>query len=89
VVFVEAFVKGAGMSYVVVQFAECREVFIDNRSEGNNVDGNGKPRPLLVNAGSHTFGLGGEPNFAPPTQTVDVPEVPIIVPFAVVFRKTA
>ena len=48
-VFVEAFVKGAGMSYVVVQFAECREVFIDNRSEGNNVDGNGKPRPLLVN----------------------------------------
>ena len=76
------------MSYVVVQFPECREVFVDGQSQGNNVDEASKPYPLLVNAGFHTFRLGGPPNFAPASQTVDVPEVPLIVPFAVVFTKT-
>ena len=76
------------MSYVVVQFPECREVFVDDQSQGDNVDGTGRPLPLFVNAGSHTFRLGGAPNFSPPTQTVDVPEVPIITPFPVLFTTT-
>lgn len=76
------------MSYAVVQFAECRKVFIDDQDQGDNVDATGKPYPLLVNAGLHTFRLGGAPNFAPASQTVDVPEVPIILPFVVVFTKT-
>jgi hypothetical protein len=76
------------MSYVVVKFPERREVFIDNRSEGDNVDADSRLRPLLVNAGWHTFRLGGLSNFAPAALTVDVPEVPMLAPFAVVFTKT-
>jgi hypothetical protein len=75
------------MSFVVVKFPECREVFIDNRSEGDNVDAESRPRPLLVNAGWHTFRLGGAADFAPVAQTVDVPEVPMLAPFSVVFTK--
>jgi hypothetical protein len=76
------------MSFVVVKFPECREVFIDNRSEGDNVDAESRLRPLLVNAGWHTFRLGGPADFAPVAQTVDVPEVPMLAPFPVVFTKT-
>ena len=76
------------MSYVIVQFPERREVLMDDQSQGDNVDANGLPRPLIVNAGFHTFRLGGAPNFAPPVQTVDVPEVPIITPYPVVCTRT-
>ncbi|HEU4367124.1 MAG TPA: hypothetical protein VFV05_02715 [Methylomirabilota bacterium] len=77
------------MSWVVVQFAECREVFIDDQNQGDNVDAQGRLNPLLVNAGTHTFTLGGAPNFAPPSQTLLVPEVSIGTPFSVIFAKTA
>ena len=76
------------MSFVVVHFPECREVFIDDQSQGDNVDDTGRPRPLLANAGFHTFRLGGAPNCDPPTQTVNVPEATIIAPFPVIFTKT-
>ena len=77
------------MSWVVVKFPECREVFIDGQSQGDNVDGAGKPYPFAVNAGSHTFRLGGAANYTPPNPTVDVPEATIIAPFPVVFVKVA
>jgi hypothetical protein len=75
------------VSWVVVQFAECREVFIDDQNQGDNIDAEGRLNPLLVNAGTHTFALGGAPNVAPPSQTLHVPEVPIGTPFPVVFAK--
>jgi hypothetical protein len=75
------------MSWVVVRFSERREVFIDGQSQGDNVDGAGKQRPLLVNAGFHTFRLGGAANYTPPSQNVDVPEATNIVPFPIVFVR--
>ena len=47
----------------------------------------GRPRALYVNAGSHVFRLGGRANVDPPTQTLDVPERPILNPFRIEFRK--
>lgn len=76
------------MSWVVVQFAECRDVIMDAVSQGDNMDAQGRLEPKIVNAGVHTFTLGGAPNFAPASQTVNVPEVPVNAPFAVVFTKT-
>jgi hypothetical protein len=75
------------LSYVIVQFSEPREVFIDDRGQGDNLAASGRPRVLFVGAGVHTFRLGGQPNVEPPTQTQDVPERPILNPFRVVFNK--
>jgi len=75
------------MSYVIVQFSEPREVFIDDRSQGDNLAASGRPRALFVGAGVHTFRLGGQANVVPPTQTHDVPDRPILNPFRVVFAK--
>jgi len=77
------------MSYVVVRFPERREVFIDDQSQGNNVDGAGTPRALLVGEGWHTFQLGGLGNYTPATQTLNVPDATQINPFPVVFALNA
>lgn len=77
------------MSYIVVRFAECREVFIDDQSQGDNVDGNGAPRALLVGEGWHAFRLGGPSDYTPPVQTLNVPDATQIQPFPVVFEKNA
>jgi hypothetical protein len=74
------------MSYVVVHFVECREVFIDGQSQGNNVNEQGVPRSLLCGAGVHTFRLGGPGNFTPPHQTLNVPDATQINPFPVTFE---
>ena len=75
------------MSYVVVHFAERREVFIDNQSQGNNVDESGVPRALLCGEGWHTFRLGGPANYTPPPQTLNVPDATMINPFPVTFES--
>ena len=36
------------MSYVIVQFSEPREVFIDDQSQGDNLAASGRPRALLT-----------------------------------------
>jgi hypothetical protein len=74
------------MSYVVVHFAECREVFIDNQSQGNNVDEHGVPRSLFCGEGWHSFRLGGAANYQPPLQILIVPDATPINPFAVTFE---
>jgi hypothetical protein len=66
------------MSYVVVRFPEPREVY--------NTAASGKPRALFVNAGKHTFRLGGA-GVDPAEQTLNVPERPILNPYPVEFRK--
>ena len=75
------------MSYVIVRFPELREVYIDDKSQGSNIAASGKLRALFVGAGSHAFRLGGAPDVDPPTQTLDVPERPILDPFFVDFKK--
>jgi hypothetical protein len=75
------------MSFVIVLFPEPRDVFIDDQPQGSNKAASGRPRALYVNAGSHVFRLGGRGDVQPPTQTLDVPERPILNPFRVEFRK--
>ena len=75
------------MSYVIVRFPEPREVYIDDVPQGSNKAASGKPRALFVNAGRHTFRLGGTGDVDPPEQDVDVSERPILDPFAVEFKK--
>jgi hypothetical protein len=74
------------MSYVTVVFPEPRDVYIDDEWQGSNRAASGRPRAIYVNAGTHTFRLGGA-SVAPPEQDVDVPERPILDPFPVEFRK--
>lgn len=74
------------MSWVVIDFPERREVFIDDQSLGDNRDDSGQLCILPVGAGWHTFRLGGAPPCVPPVQTVNVPEAPTAAPFAVVFK---
>jgi hypothetical protein len=74
------------MSYVVVLFPEPREVYIDDQGQGGTTAASGRPRALFVNAGRHTFRLSG-PGVHPAEQTVEVPECPILRPFAVEFKK--
>ena len=76
------------MSYVIVLFPEPREVIIDDENQGSNRAAGGRPRALFVNAGVHTFRLGG-PDVDPPTQKLDVPERSILDPFRVAFTKSA
>jgi len=75
------------MGYVVVQFTERREVFIDDQSQGENVDDAGQPRALLVGDGWHTFRLGGASDYNPLFQTVNVPDSTMIKPFPVIFHR--
>jgi hypothetical protein len=75
------------MSYVIVRFPELREVYIDDQHQGSNNAASGRPRALFVNAGLHTFRLGGPTDVDPPEQKVDVPERPILDPFYVTFTK--
>lgn len=75
------------MSYVIVLFPQPRDVYIDDQDQGSNVAASGRPRVLFVNAGSHTFRLGGRLDVDPPTQNLDVPERTILDPFRVEFRK--
>ena len=74
------------MSYVIVRFPEPREVYIDDEAQGSNTAASGKPRALFVNAGKHTFRLGGS-GVDPTEQTMSVPERPILNPFVVEFKK--
>jgi len=75
------------MSRVIVKFPECREVFVDDKSEGDNIDAQGKYRSLLLGDGLHTFRLGGDQNYTPPSQDVEVGGGTIILPQPVVFEK--
>jgi len=75
------------MSFVVVLFPELRDVYIDDQLQGSTRAASGRPRALYVNAGSHVFRLGGRGDVEPPTQTLDVPERPILNPFRVAFRR--
>ena len=75
------------MSYVIVRFPEPRQVYIDDAPQGSNKAASGKPRALFVNAGRHTFRLDASGDVDPPNQDVDVPERPILHPFAVEFKK--
>jgi hypothetical protein len=74
------------MSYVVVLFSEHREVYIDDESQGSNTAASGKLRALFVNAGVHTFRLGGRQNVDPPSRKIDIPERSILDPFCVEFK---
>jgi hypothetical protein len=66
------------MSYVIVRFPELRDVYIDDKNQGSNNAASGKRRALFVNAGIHTFRLGGPSNVDPPEQKVDVLERPML-----------
>jgi hypothetical protein len=75
------------MSYVIVRFPGPRQVYIDDAPQGSNKAASGRPRALFVNAGRHTFRLDGSGDVDPPKQDIDVPERPILDPFAVEFKK--
>ena len=77
------------MGRVIVEFPECREVFVGDRSQGNNRDAQGEYRILLIGDGLQTFSLGGETNYTPLSQSVQVGTGSVILPQRVVFRKSA
>ena len=74
------------MSYVIVRFPEPRNVYIDDEFQGSNTAASGRFRALFVNAGANTFRLDGA-DVEPPEQTVNVPDRPILNPYAVDFGR--
>ena len=76
------------MGRVIVEFSECREVFVDGKSQGDNKNEQGEYRELIIGNGLHTFRLGGEKNYTPPSQSVEVgANGSVILPQSVVFQK--
>jgi hypothetical protein len=78
------------MGCVIVEFLECREVFCDGKSQGNSWNDEDKCRVLIIGNGVHTFRLGGNENYAPVSQSVEVTgEGNVILPQRIVFTKKA
>jgi hypothetical protein len=77
------------MGYVIVQFPDSREVFMDDESQGDNRDESGQYRILLVGDGWHTFRLGGAADYTPVDVTVAVAGSTAVSPFTIVFYKSA
>jgi hypothetical protein len=76
------------MGWIVVEFSDRREVFVGGNSHGSNCTETGQLRALQVGDGLQTIWLGGDPNFEPASQRVDVPATSDpIRPFRVVFTK--
>jgi len=75
------------MGFVIVEFPERREVFVDEASQGDNRDDHDEYRILRVGDGLRSFRLGGPRDCAPPTQTVEVADTTSIDPLRVVFSK--
>jgi hypothetical protein len=78
------------MGRVIVEFPECREVFCDGKSQGNNRNEEGKYRALIIGNGPHTFRLGGDTDYTPASQKYTVTDDgTVIEPQHVIFRKKA
>jgi hypothetical protein len=76
------------MGWIVVEFSERRQVFVGGNSHGFNSTETGQLCALQVGDGLQTVTLGGDPNFEPASQQVDVPAISdAIRPFRVVFTK--
>jgi hypothetical protein len=69
------------MEFVIVRFPEIRDVILD----GNQCGSTGQK--LLVEAGPHTFVLGGLQNYSPPQQEVDVAGTTNANPMEVTFAR--
>ena len=61
------------MSYVIVQFSEPREVFIDDQSQGDNLAASGRPRALFVGAGCTPSGWAARPTWSRPRRRTTCP----------------
>lgn len=75
------------MEYVIVEFAERREVLVDDVSQGDNMTASGNYRLLMVTDGTHKLELGGSKNYVPSAQTVVIDGTSPINPLRVVFQK--
>ena len=75
------------MGRVIVEFPECREVFVGDKSQGNNRDEQDEYRILLIGDGLQTFRLGGPPDYMPSSQAVEVGTGSVILPQRIIFRK--
>lgn len=75
------------MEYVIVEFPERREVFMGGVSQGDNLNDIGGHRILRVAAGKHTFTLGGQNDYDPDHQLVDVNGTTSNLPRRIIFTK--
>ena len=78
------------MGYVIVEFSERREVLVGGKNEGYNRWLNGEYRTLLIGDGLQTFRLGGQPDFEPDPNPVEVlADSNQVNPQRIVFTKKA
>jgi|KBSSwiStaDraftv2_1062776.scaffolds.fasta_scaffold1846175_2 hypothetical protein len=77
------------MGRVIVEFPERREVFVGDKSQGNNRNEQGEYLILLIGDGVQTFSLGGPKNYTPLSQSVQVGSGSVIIPQRVVFQRNA
>lgn len=75
------------MGYVIVEFPERREVFVDHASQGDNREATGEYRILRIGDGLQTFRLGGPQDYTPLSRTVDIVDTTPIEPLRVIFER--
>ena len=75
------------MGWVIVEFPETREVFVDDRGQGNNRDEHAQYRTLIIQDGLHTFRLGDHADVSPTTKNADVKNTSALDPLHVVFTQ--
>jgi hypothetical protein len=75
------------MGWVIVEFPETREVFVDDKSQGTNRDMDREYRTLIIEDGRHTFRLGGAADVIPASKDIRVEDTSAASPLSVVFRK--
>lgn len=75
------------MGWVIVEFPETREVFVDDKAQGPNRGADGQYCTFIVEDGLHTVRLGGAADVAPLSQDAIVRNTSLLVPLHVVFTK--
>jgi hypothetical protein len=73
------------MEFVIIEYLERREVFVNNESQGFNKDENGEYNILQVGSGRQNFHLGEPKDYTPSEQTVVVQDTDPIDPLQIVF----
>lgn len=71
------------MEYVVVQFDEDRDVFVDDQKNGKT------NTTLRLGAGTHTFSLGDPQDYSPQQITKVIQGSSVLQPETVTFTRNA
>ena len=71
------------MEYVIVEFDETRDVYIDDQKNGKTNE------TLRVGAGTHTFSLSDPQDYSPPDITEVIQGTSVLQPKTITFTRNS